>query len=184
MTESQRPKASRDSLSRVLIDWAPGLAELAPVGRRLRISLLYMIFGIPAVILAVAFSVLAIRVANALRFLFERLPAAGIFVNFLPALAGGFVAYGLVAERALRSGRPSVRGHLWRAWPLYGGAIFLGTAFVTGWRSPGFGLVAQLVLWPALAFVGGIIADLVVGRKRGRYAAEPSNVTNPRKDRS
>jgi hypothetical protein len=160
-----RDAAARLELPRRL---APGLLELAPLGRRLRIAVLYTVFAVPAFVLASAFSVLALAAADSLRFAVTRAPAIAVVLSVGPALAGGFVTYHLVAERALRVPTASLPRHLWRAWPLYVGVIFFGRVFVRGWRSPGFWLFAEVLVWPTLALIGGIIADALAGMRHSR----------------
>ena len=157
MSEPDGKAAERVS---ILASIAPGVVDLLPILRRLRVSLLYVVFAIPGIILAAAFTALAGRVSDALRFVLDRVPEPGLFVNFLPALVAGFVTYHLVGKYALAHQGDRPPGHFLRSWPLYLGALVCGHSFITGWRTPGFGLVAQLVLWPWMMFTGGILADL------------------------
>ena len=152
----------------VLRRYTTGLLRWHWVEPRLRIPLLYSAFAIPACVLAAAFSMLAVSAADALRFALDRLPAAAIVFSLAPALAAGFVTFYLVAERVLTAESSNAPRHFWRAWPLYVGAAFFTTVFIRGWRTPGFGMVAQLFLWPPLALTGGIIADALAGRRRSR----------------
>ena len=88
-----------------------------------------------------------------------------------PALAGGLLYYAY-ARRGLERfpTAATLIGWLIRVTPL----VVLGTAaahrFVTGFKEPGFGLVAQLILWPAAALWGGVVGDAVatVLARRGR----------------
>jgi hypothetical protein len=94
-----------------------------------------------------------------------------VLLNFIPSAVAGGAVYGALAR--WRRPTPSVTTagsrHVVRTAPLYALAITLAIVLWDGFHNPrsGFGLVAQLVVWPLAAVVGGIIADAVVlGRWR------------------
>jgi hypothetical protein len=92
-------------------------------------------------------------------------------INVIPSAAAGFLVYQSPARRAIARGRAAVEAYLLRTAPLYVGIILLAVWISLGMREPGFGLVAQLLLWPLAAFLGGLLADFVAGR---RASASPA----------
>lgn len=87
----------------------------------------------------------------------------GIPLNLVPAALAGYFVYRVPAEHAnvsAREGDP----HVFRSAPLYMGILLLGIWIAGGIGSPSFGLVAQLLMWPLGALVGGVFADLQAGR--------------------
>ena len=87
----------------------------------------------------------------------------GIPLNLIPAALAGYFVYRIPTEHALASARAG-EPHLLRSGPLYIGILALGTWIAGGIGSSGFGLVAQLFMWPLAAFLGGVFADLQAGR--------------------
>jgi hypothetical protein len=56
-------------------------------------------------------------------------------------------------------------GHLRRAAPLYVISGLLGAVIAANHSDPGFGLVAQLFVWPVLVTLGGILGDRLAGMR-------------------
>ena len=84
-------------------------------------------------------------------------------LNVIPAALAGYVVYRAPAEQANASARDG-DPHLFRSAPLYVGIVLLVVWIAGGISSSGFGLVAQLFMWPLAAFLGGVFADLQAGR--------------------
>jgi hypothetical protein len=121
---------------------------------------LYAVTLVPAGWVAVALSAWVMdRSGNGA----PRMPSGldGWALNVVPAFAAGMVIYLILARvvHARLTGTSSVGGHVRRsAWP-YLVAIGLGVLLLHDGRSPDFWSFGQLVLWPWLAAVGGIVAD-------------------------
>jgi len=102
--------------------------------------------------------------------------AAGWLLNVLPSLAVGFLAY-LALGRWVVSATPDRdqrRAHLWRSVALYVVVLALGVLLLHDGGSPDFWSFGQLVLWPWVTAVAGILADGLTTmrlRRRGAGAA-------------
>jgi hypothetical protein len=131
----------------------------------------YAAVAIPAIVIGCMLESAAIDAINA----FPRDTFGGWIdwpLNTIPALASGLATYAVLAEWVTRgpSTEASLRAHVTRSAALYG--VFLITAvwLAIGWRSSDFWLVGQVVLWPCVTAIGGILADGVVSRQRHRTA--------------
>jgi len=129
---------------------------------RMPIPVIYLALMPVALFLSVLAEFAAIMAANALpdwvvgRWM-------GIPLNLIPATFAGYFVYRVPAEHAHASARDG-DPHLFRSAPLYAGIALVSVWIVDGIRSPGFGLIAQLGMWPFGAFLGGVFADLQAGR--------------------
>lgn len=138
----------------------------AVVKRDLGTAALYLVAFVPIAILSILVSYVSIGIAN------DVLPRfgpvwVGVVLNLLPQVVTGGVVYAPLA--IVRRPPPGVASrHLVRAAPLYLIGVGLAVLVTLGWRDPGFGLVAQLFVWPLAAVIGGIVADAVVMRRWGR----------------
>jgi hypothetical protein len=138
----------------------------AVVKRDLATAALYLVAFVPVAILSIVVSYASIGLANAVLPRFGPV-WVGVLLNLLPQVATGGAVYAAIA--GLRRPAPGVASrHLVRAAPLYVIGVVLAVLVALGWRDPGFGLVAQLVVWPLAAVIGGIVADAVVTRRWGR----------------
>jgi hypothetical protein len=94
----------------------------------------------------------------------------GWLLNLVPSLCVGAAAY-LVLARAVLGGDASPhpwRRHLRRSAALYVVALGLGILMLHDGGNPDFWRFGQLVLWPWVAALAGIIADaMAVARTRG-----------------
>jgi hypothetical protein len=122
---------------------------------------LYLAAFLPVAMLAIIVAYVSLGVANAV---LPRFSAAwsGLLLNVLPAAATGAVGYRALARWRTAGG--GWQDHVIRASPLYLLTVALGALMVIGFRNPrsGFGLVAQLVVWPLAAALGGVVGDAAV----------------------
>jgi hypothetical protein len=86
---------------------------------------------------------------------------AGWALNVLPSLAVGFAAYFGLARILATSRRSSKRAHLRRTVALYVVALALGGLMLHDGSNPDFWRFGQLVLWPWVTAVAGILADAI-----------------------
>ena len=96
-----------------------------------------------------------------------RVPLAVVGNLAVPALAGIAVAW--IASPTLRAvhlGLPDRTRHFAWCGSWYVLLLLLVVLIVLGWRSEGFGLVAQLFVWPAIALCAAIVTDLLLARRR------------------
>lgn len=98
----------------------------------------------------------------------------GWTANILPALLVGLFVYLPLAHFVRPSGGSShsLATHARRSAPLYVVAVGIGALLVHDAQSPDFWSFGQLVLWPWLAAVAGILADgfTALRRQRNDYA--------------
>jgi hypothetical protein len=119
---------------------------------------------LPVAMLGCLASLLAISVVNVLNW--KTFPDwIGVVVNLVPAFICGVWCYYRFARRQERRSAVAGRtiGHLARAAPLYAISVMLGAVIVANYSEPGFGLVAQLFVWPLMATVGGILGVALAG---------------------
>ncbi|SRR6266513_2407494 len=122
----------------------------------------YAAAWVPATVLAFVAEDLAIRAANATGVRNLSGPLS-LVLDVVPALLIALAFYMPVAFFLHRGGiEGGVRAHLVRGSILYGLVIILGVLLIAASRSSDFGLVAQLLLWPAVTAIAGILADLLV----------------------
>ena len=99
--------------------------------------------------------------------------ATGWLLNVLPSLAIGFLGYFALGRwvSPATPGRGSRGGHLRRSAALYVVVIALGVLLLHDGGSPDFWSFGQLVLWPWVTAIAGILADgLTTIRQRRRDA--------------
>jgi len=126
----------------------------------------YAMIWLPVAILGCLVTLLAISLVNALNM--KYLPDwVGLALNLVPGFGVGVWSYHRFARRQQR--RTTITapptGHLRRAAPLYVITGLLGAVIAANYSDPGFGLVAQLFVWPLMVTLGGILGDAVVGRR-------------------
>ena len=80
-----------------------------------------------------------------------------VLLNVLPAFAVGAASYFVLGRSRMAEGAT----RLARVGPLCLVGAALGVLIVQNWNSPGFGLVAQLFVWPLMAALGGVLGDLL-----------------------
>ena len=122
-----------------------------------RVAVAYLWLLLPICALAIVAAFTTILAVNALPMRYGPL-WFGIAINVVPAAAVGFCCYRWAA-RYWRARTSSASRHWVRTAPLYVLAAMLWTLITASWRDPGFGILAQLVVWPALAIVAGILGD-------------------------
>ena len=98
---------------------------------------------------------------------------AGWLLNVLPSLSVGLVVYLALAHALVSAspGRHSRRAHLRRSVALYVAVLGLGALLLHDGGSPDFWRFGQLVLWPWVTAVAGIVADVLTTIRRSRGAA-------------
>lgn len=124
----------------------------------------YALIWLPVAILGCLVTLLTISLVNALNL--KYLPDwVGLALNLVPGFGVGVWSYYSFARRQQRRTAVTVppAGHLRRAAPLYVISGFLGAVIVANYRDPGFGLVAQLFVWPLMVTLGGILGDRLAG---------------------
>jgi hypothetical protein len=112
----------------------------------------------------------ALVLANRLPVDWRSLTWVGIGLNIIPAFITGFGIFYAVTRAILMQHAGPIPSHVVRALPLYL-ALALLLFDLLGPHGRGFGLVAQLFLWPAIAVAGAILGDLVAS---ARFHARPS----------
>jgi hypothetical protein len=124
------------------------------------VALRYLVMLVPTLAASIAFAMVAISLRNAF---LPRTPtfASGIILNTVPPAVAGAVIYFALATRYAQRAVLRKSRHLVRAVPLYLASCALMYVVVTNWREPGFGLAAQLFVWPAFAFMSAIPAEAV-----------------------
>jgi hypothetical protein len=125
-----------------------------------RVAAIYALALVPAGGLAVAASAWVMDLSK--QPLGQPSGLDGWALNIVPALTAGLLVYlGLarVVGARTRIGR-SLGGHVRRTAVLYVVALGLGAILLHDAPSPDFWSLGQLVLWPWLAAVAGIVADL------------------------
>lgn len=126
----------------------------------------YALIWLPVAILGCLVTLLTILLVNALNM--KYLPDWVIWaLNLVPASGVGLWSYYSFARRQQRQVviTESPTGHLRRAAPLYVISGLLGAVIAANYRDPGFGLVAQLFVWPLMVALGGILGDVLAGRR-------------------
>jgi hypothetical protein len=121
---------------------------------------------LPVAMLGCLVTLLTISLVNALNM--KYLPDWVIWaLNLVPAFGVGVWGYGSFARRQTRreAATAPTTGHLGRAAPLYVISGLLGAVIAANYRDPGFGLVAQLVVWPLMVTLGGILGDRLAGMR-------------------
>jgi hypothetical protein len=96
--------------------------------------------------------------------------ATGSLLNVVPSLLVGFLGYLALARWAgpAAPGRDARRAHLRRSRALYVVVLVLGVLLLHDGGSPDFWSFGQLVLWPWVTAVAGVLADgLTALRGRG-----------------
>ncbi len=85
----------------------------------------------------------------------------GWALNLVPALAAGLLVYLVLAHfvHARLTGAHSLGRHIRRSVSSYLVAVGLGALLLHDGRSPDFWSFGQIVLWPWLVAVAGIVAD-------------------------
>ncbi len=150
---------------RGMLSWQSRVRPVAPPPRtpRLLAAVVYLALVPIAALLAVGAEFLALSIVNATRI---RYPWLVVLLNIIPALVTGFLVYAAVArgfkDQQVMSG--GLRDHLLRCSALYCIVLLIGGWMAYFFRSPGFGIFLQIILWPWLAIVGGVVADGWVGR--------------------
>ena len=134
-----------------------------------RVAVAYLWLLLPICALAIVASLATILALNALPMRDGPL-WLGIAVNVVPAAAVGFFCYRWAA-RYWRGRTSGVSRHWVRTVPLYVLATVLWTLIAASWREPGFGLLAQLVVWPGLAMLAGILGDWTGWRRAASAVA-------------
>lgn len=122
----------------------------------------YFVGLVLTVVLCVVVSSAAIELFNSLPGTKFSPPWTGVVINTVPAFVTGFAVFFLLVRWLFtpRLRRP-ILTHFVRASPLYVVAGLLLAIILKSWRSPDFGLVAQLFVWPLVALVGGALGDVV-----------------------
>jgi hypothetical protein len=122
----------------------------------------YLMVWIPVAVLGCFASFGTLTLANALDLRY--LPNwIALGLNIVPAFGCGAGCYYLLGRRTrVREGwsQPPF-GHLRRVAPLYVIGGLLAAYIISTWSNRGFGLVAQLFVWPFAATLGGILGDLL-----------------------
>jgi hypothetical protein len=141
----------------------------------LRVAGLYAVTLVPAGGVAVALSAWVMDLSKNQA---PRMPSGldGWALNVLPALATGLLIYLVLAHvvHARLTGAHSLGGHIRRSASLYLVALGVGGLMLHDGRSPEFWTFGQIVLWPWLVAVAGIVADGLTalrGRRRKTTAA-------------
>ena len=125
-----------------------------------RIAFTYTHMFVPIALAAALLCGVVIEASNTL---LSSSPAwIGWPLNLAPSSLVGFGGYALIARRHRAIATRSVRGHLVRASVLYMLAIGLGILLMRGQRYADFWMVAQLMLWPWIVALAGIVADVVI----------------------
>ncbi|SRR6266550_6482023 len=98
-----------------------------------------------------------------------------IALNTLPSLIAGMLVYAVISPAAYNL----IQGSAWARWAprtivpsLFAAALVFLIAL--DWRSPDFWLVAQFLIWPLMAALGGLVAEGTVAtyyRRRASHAA-------------
>lgn len=134
--------------------------------RDLRAARTYLLALVPAVAVALTAGGLAVELLDALPGDTTRWLA--VLLTLLAPFCAGFLVFGVGALRIRRRGAlaAGVAAHLRRAAPPYALALLLAWWLVAAHRSRDFWMVAQLGIWPLMACLGGITADLVCTRSR------------------
>ena len=98
----------------------------------------------------------------------------GWILNIVPSLAVGLAAYLALARAMVPTGAPrSRRGHLRRCAALYAVALGLGVPLLHDGGNPDFWRFGQLVLWPWVTALAGILGDGLMATPRARRPADP-----------
>lgn len=94
----------------------------------------------------------------------------GWVLNIVPALAIGLLSYFALAHfvRPAPGAQHTPAAHARRCAALYLVALGLGVGLVHDAGSPDFWSLGQLVFWPWLVAVGGILADGLIVWRRSR----------------
>ena len=122
---------------------------------------IYAAAWVPATALAIAAEGLAIEWVNSISR--SSSWAVDLSVNLLPALLAAFLVFLPVAYYLHRNGSPaSISAHLLRGSILYVLVVILALVVITSWRNPDFWLFGQLLIWPGVAAIAGLAADLLV----------------------
>ena len=144
-------------------------------GADIEAALVYTcVWPVVAIVACVAsFSVLAL--ANALELRYASY-AIVMTLNVAPAFVCGLVVYRILSRR---NGATGARGNaissrLIRVSPLGAIAVLLQSFIVKSNSDPAFGLVAQLVVWPLAATIGGIAGEISTWRATRSVARQPA----------
>ena len=134
-----------------------------------RVFALYAVALVPAGGLAVALSAWVMDLS---RNQAPRMPSGlnGWALNVIPAFGAGLLMYLILARvvHARLTGTSSFVGHVRRSASLYLLALVLGVVLLHDGPSPDFWSFGQLVLWPWLVAVAGIVADGLTALHRPR----------------
>jgi hypothetical protein len=96
----------------------------------------------------------------------------GWILNVVPSLAVGLAGYFGLARALLPAGMPWSRGrHLRRSAALYGVVVLFGVLMVHDGSNPDFWRFGQLVLWPWVTALGGILGDGLAAARQQRRTA-------------
>lgn len=136
----------------------------------------YLLIWFPVAFLGGLLTVMVLALATYLEL--KGLPDGIVWLlNVVPAFIWGVWCYFRAGTHArVRATRASPRpGHLRRAMSLYLIAAALAIVIAANWSDPGFGLAAQLFVWPLMVTVGGILGDALAGRGPTRVHSDSSS---------
>ena len=135
---------------------------------------LYAVSLVPASVVAVALSAWVMDLTSTHS---SRMPSGleGWTLNLVPAFAAGLAIYLILARvvHARLSGARSFASHVRRSASLYVMALGLGVLLLHDGPSQDFWSFGQLVLWPWLVAVAGIVADGLTALRARRRQTTP-----------
>lgn len=128
-----------------------------------RVALWYAVMLIPSVAASIACT-LGLSMAGDSWLPRSQAPFYGVVLNTVPSVVIGAAVYFMLALGCGRRLSRRTSRHVYRAAPLYVTVIALGLFAGANWTNPGFGLVAQLFVWPLLALLAAIPMEAVAWR--------------------
>jgi hypothetical protein len=123
-------------------------------------DVIYALIWAPVLALgsAATFAVLALANLIGMRSLPEALEVVlSVLLNVLPPFVVGAASYFVLDRSRMTKGTTLLA----RVGPLCLVGAALMVLIALNWNSPGFGLVAQLFVWPLMAALGGVLGDLL-----------------------
>ena len=130
-----------------------------------RVALWYAVMLIPTITASIALT-LGLLMAGNTWLPRPQAPVYGVVFNTVPPVVIGAAIYFVMARQFAQRRGDRRSQHFFRAAPLYVTAIALVLFVGANWTNPGFGLVAQLFVWPALALLAAIPVEAVTWRLR------------------
>ena len=135
-----------------------------------RVALWYVVMLIPTIAASIALTSGLLMAGNTW-LPRSQAPVYGVVFNIVPPVLIGAAIYFVLARHFSRRAVHRRSQHFYRAAPLYITAVALVSFVVANRTSPGFELVAQLFVWPALAFLAAIPTEAVTWRISTAQAA-------------